>query len=452
MRSKRNAVILLLLLTTIVCRKADEPCLTCPPPYVQTVFLDTLSVDVTEVLLRVRGTDTSGAVQLALYRDSLLVYTGQPARGDTTVLDTALAPARLYTYKVYRLTPTSSGQAGQPANQPTDSTQLVVRTMDSTSHNFIFQIDTLGDGSSSVLYDVAIINDTLVYAVGAIYLRDSVGNWDPNAYNMAKWNGQRWEPMRIQFYTICPGGSDRTPYPAKAVFAFSETDVWIAMDGSQMARWNGTTQTATICNPDPFVINKIWGENPNSIWAVGYGGRIGHYTSGTWQRVESGTTLPINDVWGARSLVTGGEEVLCVASNQFINQGKRLLRIESAGVTQIPDSGLSWDLSTVWHVPARRYFIGGDGLYHSRSLGPIWYRDVAFPPYYKTAIRGVGLRDIVVVGAFGLLMHFNGVTWQNFQSITYMASGSFTAVEIKGNLIVAVGGVDNRAVVARGMR
>ncbi|MBI3006249.1 MAG: hypothetical protein HYY49_12660, partial [Ignavibacteriales bacterium] len=41
---------------------------------------------------------------------------------------------------------------------------------DTTSHNFTWTIDTVGDGNSSVLYDVAIINDTLAYAVGEIYL------------------------------------------------------------------------------------------------------------------------------------------------------------------------------------------------------------------------------------------------------------------------------------------
>ncbi|MGH2567306.1 MAG: hypothetical protein ACRDGA_03130 [Bacteroidota bacterium] len=36
---------------------------------------------------------------------------------------------------------------------------------DTTSHNFAWQTFVLGDGNS-ILYDVAIVNDTLAYAVG----------------------------------------------------------------------------------------------------------------------------------------------------------------------------------------------------------------------------------------------------------------------------------------------
>ncbi len=46
---------------------------------------------------------------------------------------------------------------------------------DTTSHNYAWQTFILGDGNSSVLYDAAIIYDTLIYAVGEIYLKDSTG-------------------------------------------------------------------------------------------------------------------------------------------------------------------------------------------------------------------------------------------------------------------------------------
>jgi hypothetical protein len=69
--------------------------------------------------------------------------------------------------------------------------------MDTTSHNFTWQIDTLGDGGGSVLYDVAIINNTLAYTVGEIYKRDSVGNWDPLPSGLALWNGRSWSSRKV---------------------------------------------------------------------------------------------------------------------------------------------------------------------------------------------------------------------------------------------------------------
>ena len=57
---------------------------------------------------------------------------------------------------------------------------------DTTSHNFLWTLDTLGDGNSSTLYDVAIINDTLAYAVGEISVRNSIGGYRTPAFNFAR--------------------------------------------------------------------------------------------------------------------------------------------------------------------------------------------------------------------------------------------------------------------------
>ena len=46
---------------------------------------------------------------------------------------------------------------------------------DTTSHNFTWQTFTFGEHSSSTLYDVAIINDSSIWAVGEIYMNDSLG-------------------------------------------------------------------------------------------------------------------------------------------------------------------------------------------------------------------------------------------------------------------------------------
>jgi len=97
---------------------------------------------------------------------------------DSVFIDENLLPRRTYKYRAFRLNGTA----------PTDSsTPVQVTTMDTTSHNFTWQIDTLG-ATASTLYDVVIINDTLAYAVGEMYLRDSTGQINPQAYNMAKWN------------------------------------------------------------------------------------------------------------------------------------------------------------------------------------------------------------------------------------------------------------------------
>src|SRR5208283_5579955 len=67
---------------------------------------------------------------------------------------------------------------------------------DTTSHIFAWQTFTFGGGGGSELTDVAIINDTLVYAVGEIYLPDSPAG---QPYNFEVWDGKTWTLSRIMF-------------------------------------------------------------------------------------------------------------------------------------------------------------------------------------------------------------------------------------------------------------
>ena len=45
---------------------------------------------------------------------------------------------------------------------------------DTTSHNFTWETWTFGEHSSSVLNDVAIIDENNIWAVGEIYMNDSL--------------------------------------------------------------------------------------------------------------------------------------------------------------------------------------------------------------------------------------------------------------------------------------
>jgi hypothetical protein len=167
--------------------------------------------------------------------------------------------------------------------------------MDTTSHNFTFETYTFGgNGGSCVLYDVAIIGENNIWAVGDISISDTSIN-GYTTYNAVHWDGNNWELLRVMFYSIC-GQQHQDAYPASSIFAFSESDIWIAMRGSQVARLNKTTQLATYCIP--VSVRKLWGTGNQSIYAVGVNGQIARYNGSQWGRIESGTDGIITDVWG----------------------------------------------------------------------------------------------------------------------------------------------------------
>jgi hypothetical protein len=358
------------------------------------------------------------------------------AGNDSLFVDEGLLPNKTYSYTLTVQSFTATAQA---------------TTMDTTSHNWQWQMATLGDGNGSSLNDVTIINDTLAFAVGEIYFQN-----DPVPYCIAIWNGKEWVLKRLYYYN--PNYQATLPlYSVQGIFVFSATDVWLA--AGSIFHWNGKDSLTEfsfnrLTLPDPnATVTKLWGSSKSDLYGVGGAGTIVHFNANsTWQKIESGTVLPINDIWGAYNEKAKANEILCIASRTDQNEGKKLLMIKQQSAIVLPDSGLSWMLTSAWFVPNRKYYIAGDGFYELNKIGPIWYRNTALPPYQKSSVRGDRFNNVIVVGAFGLTLFYNGARWQSFHEKTYLSAGSYVKVSIKNNLIVAVGYSGNKGVVAIGKR
>lgn len=416
----------LLLLCALLLTCKESP----PGPDERTLQLSAVGVTCTEAWLRLQVTSHGGL--FSILRDGSPILTFALDSPDTIILDEGLEPSRTYLFQARRA---GDGMAfAVEASEP-----IPVRTLDTTGHNFIWEATTLGDGNSSLLYDVAIINDTLAYAVGAIYLNDSLGNWDPDAYNMVKWDGRTWELMRIPFISPCSA----VDYPPlKAIWAISANQILVT-NGGAIATFDGTTTTVD-CRMNSLLtgaINKLYATNAQDIYAVGKDGNIIHCTSGTWRRLESGTTLAIRDIWGTVDLLTGQQQVLAVASNEFTNDGVAILQILPTPVMMLSTSGLpTTSLVGIWGSNGAKYYACGDGLYTTNNLRSSWEKLVGVPPIYKEGVRGNSLNDIIAVGDFGLILHWNGLTWREYSgSEVPHFQGQYLAVSIRGNTVVAVG-------------
>ena len=408
-----------------------------------TATLTVEDVSCTEAWVRITSANFQNPNTLTLFVNDKADQSITFVSSDTLLYIDSLLPNQSYKIKA----------AFANNNQLQTTNEVVATTMDTTTHNFTWQTFTFGgDAGSSFLSDVAIIDENNIWAVGAIYMKDSLGNPDPNDYNVVHWDGTNWEIKRIYFPTVC-GQTSLTPYPAKAIFAFDDGQIWISSSGDKIAILKNGVQVNQFCLPWSFTINKMWGTSSSDLYVAGNGSNIAHYDGKSWQKIESGTTLNINDLWGDFNKRTQEWEILAVAANKFFNEGSTVLKIEKTQAKEINKTGLPWSLSSIWFQSSKNYFIGGDGLFSNKKINNDWIKVADFPSFYKDRIRGVESNDIVISGSNGLLSHFNGYSWHHYQNneLPYF-TGRLLSVEVKNDIIVATGWKDQSSIIILGKR
>jgi hypothetical protein len=349
---------------------------------------------------------------------------------DTTITDTGLLPSHTYTYKVILTGQVVTAQAV---------------TMDTTSHNITWTSYTIGDasGGSGCLYDVAIINDTLAYAVGDFFS-------DGSEYNAAVWNGSEWTLKSI---TVNFRGNN-VVLPLYGVFSFSANDIWFV--GSLPIHGDGQNWTIydlrLMSGLESISLTKAWGSSSTDMYFVGNTGSIVHYDGTSWTKIESGTSLDIRSIWGAKNTQTGNYEIYATAGNPLISPDRKILHISGNTVESISDSGINWGLNSLWFVPGKQYWIVGDGVWEKHpTLNVSSWSSKSLSSYTIDAVEGNEINDVFMCGAYGELLHFNGVSWKSYYTQTNI-NGAYLSMAVKGNTVIAVGEKSPQTVMLIGKR
>jgi len=424
-----NSNFLLLFLLLLGCKQPTQPKLE-PKAELKLTLED---VSCTEAWIQLKTTNLQLPATLTVYKNNvaqnnILCY------GDTLLYIDSLLPNQTYKFKVV-LT-----NNPQPTTypQPPTSNELTVTTMDTTSHNFTWQSWEFGECSNSVLYDVAIIDENNIWAVGEIYLRDSLGNCDPKAYNAVHWDGTKWELKRIPIYL----GSGFPFYPViKSIFAFSENNIWfeagIHWDGISFKQvpfniqWNGN-------------VNKLWGSSSSDLYAVGNNGNIAHWDGVRWRKIESGTTVDLLDVWGSPD----GSIVWACGENSktvLIKIQNKLAQVVFEAAFPMPrvknrfyDGLLSlWTNNTNFIyvlTPFNLYRCSNDTRGEGKELYP---REDYFRGGYLR-VRGTNTNDIFTCGNKTAVWHYNGFSWNEYAELRN-DNQFLSGLDYKQNIVTAVG-------------
>lgn len=407
------------------------------------IRLSVVDTTTTEISLRLVSSDQGPGRNVFIRRDSSPIFGVDKPAFDTVFVDRGLLPNRLYTYWAYRV-----------VNEVIlDSVQLRVRTADTTSHDFSWQVFRFGDGVSSLLRDVAFINDTCIWAVGEIYRQDSAGAF-PTRYNAVEWNGRNWQLHRIP--TRSTGGSISFAYLV-SVIGFSASDIWVFGEASY-SHWDGSQWLTQLTPNHNGGANKVWGTSSSNFYIVGSNGEITHFDGTDWKSLETGTTLEFRDIWGAPNAASGKLEILAVATNPPAYSEWKIVSIEKMSVREINQRRVFRPLNSVWFVPGKRYYVAGVLIYYKKNLADTldsWSVDRGSyeTTNFKTSIRGNATNDYVIATDGGELLHSNGYSWRNFQKTEGLDVGHVLhEVYFKGNVIVAAGTNSGYGIIAIGRR
>jgi len=416
------------------CRKDITPIDNSLPKIILTIE----DVGVTEVWLRLNTQNPSFKSQITISRNDSTIQQFNNPTHDTLIYDSVLLPNHDYTYTATLSTSTQ---------KPVTSTQQLT-TMDTTSHNFNWQSWAFGAKGSSILYDVAIIDNNNIWAVGEIYTEetytyDSLGNWiDP--YNAVHWDGNKWKLERLYFNFQ---GSNFWG-PIYSIFSFNENNIWFGM--GSLINWDGTN-FYSVKIPDnifPSTANKIWGTSNEDLYVVGNNGLIAYYNGQLWRRIESKINLPLNDIWG--TIQNNEIFILCPASEIYQISDKKILKInDDLSVSELEFPFSDNRVHSIWFKDSSDVFICGASVFKRNRIGKYKkYNDL--PNIFFRRIRGNDINDIMLTGDFGTLAHFNGQYWKQFTNLNEI--DMFYSLDYKNQYAIAVGEDNSKAVIFKGTK
>ncbi len=401
------------------------------------IHLEVLSTFTTTARLHISVEDTTAEWTLGLIRNGEDVLTATVYGNDTTFIDDGLTPSTQYTYQAQRLYDSIAVDMSLTA---------IAQTMDITSHNFTWEIDTLGI-YGSYLNDVAIIDENNIWVVGNI-------ETDTATYNAAHWDGKEWELIKVlSGYTANRG-----------IQYFAEDDIWVT--SGYPIHWNG--EEWTLYHLHNMGINAsvehVWGTSSSNLYFVGLSGSIVHYDGSTFTEMESGTETRLIDIWGLDEnhiWVTGrefdfppSESVLLYYNG--IEWCKRAYPADDDGGT----GGIQRRYKFVWAYDDTLYVTTTEGIW-KRSISTndstlLNRQTLGIGDWAIGRIRGSNYTDVFFHRSGGFVYHYNGLTWEvvfdgqyHFPGNTFMSIGE---IALKDNAVYFVGQVFRRAYIARSFR
>jgi hypothetical protein len=196
-----------------------------------------------------------------------------------------------------------------------------------------------------------------------------------------------------------------------AMWGDGSTGLFVGCDNGAALRWDGATWSIMDTGTELPIVD-LWGSGPGDVYAVTYryegdyeagppyGSSLLHYDGAAWSEVDIGSEGDLTGVWGSR------------ADNVFVAGDGVVMRFDGSAWSSEPFPGDHETnlLHSLWGFESG----GRTELYAISDAGPLHYDGSAWKRISVTddpnatfrAVGGTGPDDVWLAGDDGLLLHY----------------------------------------------
>ncbi|MCA0445484.1 MAG: hypothetical protein LCH54_04555 [Bacteroidetes bacterium] len=329
---------------------------------------------------------------------------------------------------------------------------------DTTSHNFVWDIDTIGYRSSFINGGV-IINENDIWVAGEIY-PDVPSYNNKITHGVAHWDGKKWvaEIVRAKIF---PDNDDiKAPVSISDITYTLSGNLFISTGLVLLKKESDQWKQIASDKWDHFGFGKIFGNDESNLYIYGVQGGLSHFDGNVLTQIPTTTNLDIVDMHGDYNPNTREYELLALASTDMSHMdGTKLFKVNPTGVIELNVTGLdNFSKRSIWFSGGGPYLIAGDGVYSKGVLSdPNWKQKTDFPAnnWYSAEIGGWSKNDFFLLQIDGHVLHYNGSTWKDLKQDLNLNQIDISRVIVRDDLVLMMGSEVNsmpRAIIIRGKR
>lgn len=266
---------------------------------------------------------------------------------------------------------------------------------------------------------------------------------------MQHFNGVEWTIVNLH---SAQGGNIQGPIDLHDIYGFSSDDIWAVgekivynqnppptlMDSSLIIHYDGN-QWQEVKTKKGRLLQSVWGSSANDIWFAGLNGTVFHYNGLSVTKDSLPIFIPDDPPYLYNLSVAGNSTedvyVLVKGWTSTFARINYLLKHQS-NQWELLDSTYI-DIHQIWINPSGKIFGLGDRVYV--FSGDKW--ELFFDELNSPGIRIKGLSDdnIWVIGIQGMVLHYNGENWFEFEMLQSPANFNYFDMWTDGSEVFIVG-------------